>query len=137
MGLPWRSDSIARRHSRWGAGESVDRVPDAVVVPAVGGVVDPVIADLCAAWAAHPDDQALADLIHEFTTGDSEFAGLWARRDVKVNGRGTKVMLHPEVGRIAVEFEVLIPAEDPDQRLVIYRAAEVDSQAALDRLCAQ
>ncbi|WP_254206290.1 helix-turn-helix domain-containing protein [Nocardia alni] len=100
-------------------------------------VVREGIADLRAAWAAHPDDQALADLIHEFTTGDSEFARLWARRDVKVNGRGTKVMRHPEVGRVAVEFEVLIPVEDPDQRLVIYRAADADSQAALDRLCAE
>lgn len=94
------------------------------------------IADLRAAWAAHPDDQVLADLIHEFTTGNAEFARLWARRDVKVNGRGTKVMRHPEVGRVVVEFEVLTPVEDPDQRLVIYRAADVDTQAALDRLCA-
>jgi hypothetical protein len=46
-------------------------------------------------------------------------------------------MNHPEAGRIAVEFEVLRPVEDPDQRLVIYRVAEVESQAALDRLCAE
>ncbi|MFI5777723.1 helix-turn-helix transcriptional regulator [Nocardia sp. NPDC051570] len=93
------------------------------------------IADLRAAWAAHPDDTALADLITEFRTGDEEFARLWAMRDVRVTGRGVKAMCHPEVGRVAVRFEVLIPAQDPEQRLVIYRAADDDSQAALDRLC--
>ncbi|MBF6327108.1 helix-turn-helix transcriptional regulator [Nocardia transvalensis] len=93
------------------------------------------IADLRAAWAAHPEDGALADLITEFTTRDEEFARLWAMRDVRVNGRGRKVMRHPEVGTIAVQFEVLMPVQDPDQRLVIYRAADDDSQVALDRLC--
>lgn len=75
------------------------------------------IAHLRAAWAAHPEDQALTDLIAEFTTRDEEFARLWAERDVKVNGRGRKVMRQ--------------------QRLVIYRAADDESQSALDRLCAR
>ncbi len=93
------------------------------------------IADLRAAWAAHPEDATLAELITEFRTRDAEFARLWAMRDVRVNGRGIKVMRHPEVGRVAIRFEVLMPLQDPDQRLVIYRAADDDSQAALDRLC--
>ncbi|MGY2061975.1 MmyB family transcriptional regulator, partial [Nocardia gipuzkoensis] len=93
------------------------------------------IADLRAAWAAHPEDRALAELITEFRTRDEEFARLWAMRDVRVNGRGIKVVRHPEVGRVAVRFEVLMPLQDPDQRLVIYRAVDDDSQAALDRLC--
>jgi transcriptional regulator with XRE-family HTH domain len=93
------------------------------------------IAHLRAAWAAHPEDQALTDLITEFTTHDEEFARLWAERDVKVNGRGRKVLRHPEVGAIAVHFEVLMPLQNPDQRLMIYRPADDESQAALDRLC--
>ncbi|MFE0172399.1 hypothetical protein ACFWZ2_08790 [Streptomyces sp. NPDC059002] len=35
---------------------------------------------------------------------------------------------------ISVHFEVLTPLQDPDQRLVIYRAADDDSQSALDLL---
>jgi hypothetical protein len=54
------------------------------------------IAHLRAAWAAHPEDQALTELIAEFITRDEEFARLWAERDVKVNGRGHKVMRHPD-----------------------------------------
>lgn len=95
------------------------------------------IADLRAAWAAHPEDQVLADLIAEFIAADTEFATLWEQRDVRVNGRGIKVLRHPEVGRMAVQFEVLMPLQDPDQRLVIYRAVDQESQSALDRLCAE
>ncbi|MQY20054.1 MmyB family transcriptional regulator [Nocardia macrotermitis] len=94
------------------------------------------VADLRAAWAAHPEDRVLADLIAEFIAADTEFATMWDQRDVRVNGRGTKVLRHPEVGRVAVQFEVLMPMQDPDHRLVIYRAADEESQAALDRLCA-
>uniref|UniRef100_A0AAU2UW25 Helix-turn-helix transcriptional regulator n=1 Tax=Streptomyces sp. NBC_00003 TaxID=2903608 RepID=A0AAU2UW25_9ACTN len=100
-------------------------------------VVREGVAHLRAAWAAHPEDQALTGLINEFTTCDEEFARLWAERDIKVNGRGRKEMRHPEAGVIAVNFEVLVPLQDPDQRLLIYRAADDESQSALDRLCAR
>jgi hypothetical protein len=57
-----------------------------------------------------------------------------AERDVKVNGHGRKVLRHPDAGAIAVQFETLTPLQDPDQLLVIYRAADAGSQWALDRL---
>ncbi|HZE37972.1 MAG TPA: helix-turn-helix transcriptional regulator [Stackebrandtia sp.] len=97
-------------------------------------VVREGIAHLRAAWATHPDDQALSDLITEFIGHDEEFARFWAERDVKVNGRGHKTLRHPEVGMLTMHFEVLIPLQDPDQRLLIYRAADEQSQSALDRL---
>lgn len=100
-------------------------------------VVREAIAHLRAAWAAHPEDAALTELIAEFTAHDEEFAHLWAERDVKVNARGRKVLRRPDVGLIAVHFETLMPLQDPDQRLVIYRAADDESQSALDRLCAR
>ncbi|GAB3487228.1 helix-turn-helix transcriptional regulator [Amycolatopsis cihanbeyliensis] len=100
-------------------------------------VVREGVAHLRAAWAAHPEDQALTDLIAEFITRDQEFARLWDERDVRVNGRGRKVMRHPDVGSIAVHFETLTPLQDPDQVLVIYRAADDESQSALDRLPAR
>ncbi|MEU5613983.1 helix-turn-helix transcriptional regulator [Streptomyces sparsogenes] len=100
-------------------------------------VVREGIAHLRAAWAAHPEDRALTDLIAEFITGDEDFARLWAERDIEVNGRGRKVIRHPDAGVIAVRFEVLLPLQDPDQRLLIFRAADDESQSALDRLCAR
>lgn len=92
------------------------------------------IADLRAAWAAHPDDQVLAEMIADYTARSREFAAGWAQHDVRVQGRGRKPLRHPEVGPLAVHYEVLMPLQDPDQRLIIYRAADAESQAALDRL---
>lgn len=94
------------------------------------------IADLRAAWAAHPDDQSFADLVGELTTRSDEYSRLWARRDVRVNGRGNKRLRHPVVGPLTVTYEALIPVQNPDQRLIIYRAADAASQEALDRLAA-
>jgi transcriptional regulator with XRE-family HTH domain len=97
-------------------------------------VVREGIADLRAAWAAHPEDTALGELVEELTSHSTEFARLWAKRDVKVNGRGLKPLLHPRVGPLTVEYEVLTPLQDPDQRVIIYRAADTASQAALDTI---
>ena len=92
------------------------------------------IADLRAAWAAHPEDKVLADLVDELTSHSPEFARCWALRDVRVNGRGHKPLLHPRVGPLTVEYEVLTPLQEPDQRLIIYRAADAASQLALDAI---
>lgn len=92
------------------------------------------IADLRAAWAARPDDGDLAGLIEELTSQDEEFARLWELRDVKVNGRGRKALLHATAGPLAVDFEVLAPLQEPGRRLVIYRAADEASQVALDTI---
>jgi transcriptional regulator with XRE-family HTH domain len=92
------------------------------------------IADLRAAWAANPDDEGLAELVHDLRSCSTEFARLWALQDVKVNGRGRKPLLHSEVGPLTVEYEVLTPLQDPDQRLLVYRAADDASRLALDKI---
>ncbi|OLR91384.1 helix-turn-helix domain-containing protein [Actinokineospora bangkokensis] len=95
------------------------------------------VAHLRAAWAAHPHDRALSDLIARFTAGHDGFARLWARRDVRVGARGTKLIRHPDLGDLTVEFETLRPVQDPDQLLVVHRPADARSRSALDRLRAR
>ena len=53
-------------------------------------VVREGVPHLRAAWAAHPEDRALTELIAELATYDEEFARLWDEQDVKVTGRGTR-----------------------------------------------
>jgi transcriptional regulator with XRE-family HTH domain len=90
------------------------------------------IADLRAAWAADPDDTALAGLVERLRSRSEEFARLWERRDVMVNGHGTKALLHPRVGSLTIEYDVLTPLGDPRLRLIVYHAADAVSQEALD-----
>ncbi|MDR7275221.1 helix-turn-helix transcriptional regulator [Catenuloplanes atrovinosus] len=98
-------------------------------------VVHEAVAHVRAAWAAHPEDRALAGLIAEFST-DEQFARVWAQGEVRSNGRGSKAVRHPGAGTFAVDFETLTPLGDRDQRLVICRPADDDSRAALHRLTA-
>jgi len=97
-------------------------------------VVRERIADLRAAWAAHPEDTALGELIEELTSHSTEFAQLWPKRCVRVNGRGLTPLLHPRVGPLTVEYEVLTPLQEPDQRVIVCRAADPASQAAMDAI---
>lgn len=94
------------------------------------------VADLRAAWAAHPEDRALADMVADFAAHSPEFARAWAEHDVRVRGRGRKRLNHPAAGLITVDFEVLMPLQETDQRLIIYRAADAAAQQGLDRLAA-
>lgn len=86
-------------------------------------VVRDGIANLRAAWAAHPDDQELDQLIAEFLAHDEDFARLWTSKDVEVRGRGRKLLNHPEAGTITLDFEMLTPVQDPDQRVLLFRPA--------------
>ena len=49
-----------------------------------------------------------------------------------VNGHGLKTLLHPDVGPLTIEFDVLTPLGDTTQRLVVYRPADAPSKKALD-----
>lgn len=98
-------------------------------------VVRDAVAHLRAAWAAHTTDQVLTDRIAEFIAHDEEFARLWGQRDVGANGSGRKVLRHPVAGELVLQFDTLAPLHDPDQLLVIHRAADEETQSALDRLC--
>ena len=97
-------------------------------------VVRDAVADLRAAWAAHPEDTELGELIEELTLQSTEFARLWPMQCVRVNGRGLRPLLHPQVGPLTVEYEILTPLQDADHRIIIYRAADPASQAAMDAI---
>ncbi|MDJ0395545.1 helix-turn-helix transcriptional regulator [Rhodococcus sp. G-MC3] len=97
-------------------------------------VVRGAVADLRAAWADHAHDVELADLIRELEAGSDEFTRYWQSREVSVRARGDKPMKHPIVGSLTVTFDVLNPLGDPDLRLIVYRAADEQSQQALDEL---
>lgn len=52
-------------------------------------------------------------------------------------GGGAKVVRLLGAGEIASGVETLTPHRDPDQVLVIYRAADEQSRSALEALCAR
>jgi transcriptional regulator with XRE-family HTH domain len=93
------------------------------------------VASLRVVAGRRADDRELAELIGELTMNSPEFASLWARHPVATCVSGTKHFRHPEVGEFAVQFEVLLVADDSGQRMLMYSAAPGSAaEAALDLL---
>ncbi len=91
-------------------------------------------AQLRAVVAARPDDTRAAALVRRLLAASPEFAAFWAEHDVAVRRGDTKTVLHPLVGTIEVDCEVMLSG-DHRQRLVVYTARPgSEAQARLDLL---
>jgi transcriptional regulator with XRE-family HTH domain len=77
-----------------------------------------MVADLRAAVALRPGDPEAARMIRALRAGSDEFTALWQQHDVAVRRSDRKRIVHPLVGTVELDCEVLgTPRQD--QRLVI------------------
>jgi hypothetical protein len=79
------------------------------------------VADLRATFARRPDDARLAGLVRRLRARSEEFSALWDTHDVAVRRADVKRFLHPVVGLLELDCEVLLNPEH-DQRLIVYTA---------------
>ncbi|MFE9423215.1 helix-turn-helix transcriptional regulator [Kitasatospora sp. NPDC006697] len=79
------------------------------------------VANLRAIRAADPQDAEAAELVAELLAASQEFAELWSRHDVAVRRSGQKTVLHPVVGPVELDCEVLTSTQD-GQLLLVYTA---------------
>ncbi|MDX2848116.1 helix-turn-helix transcriptional regulator [Actinacidiphila glaucinigra] len=79
------------------------------------------VAHLRAVLAARPEDARAAALVGELRCRSAEFATLWDQHEVAVRRADVKRFLHPVVGPLELECEVLLSAEQ-HQRLIVYTA---------------
>lgn len=89
------------------------------------------VADLRRAAGMYPDDGRLHQLVDDLLQVSPRFARLWAERAVTATGSGSKTIVHPEVGPITLDCDVLTVAGS-DLRLVVYTAERSSPDA--DRL---
>ena len=79
------------------------------------------VADLRATWSRRRGDADVEVLVARLLAASPEFAQLWAEHVVAVRRADTKRFVHPEVGIVQVDCEVLATT-DEGQRLVILGA---------------
>ena len=79
------------------------------------------VANLRAVQARRPADPEVNALIADLLEAGAEFRELWARHDVAVMLTNTKTFLHPQVGRLALDCEVLLTASG-EQSLILFTA---------------
>ena len=77
------------------------------------------VADLRAAVAARPEDPVARDLVRALRAASPEFTALWDDHEVVVRRSDVKRIVHPEVGTIDVDCEVLL-SDGHDQRLLVF-----------------
>lgn len=79
------------------------------------------VAALRAAWSRRRGDADVQALVNGLLSRSSEFKALWDRHEVGIPPDDHKTFVHPRVGRISVDCEILATA-DGNQRLVILSA---------------
>lgn len=77
----------------------------------------------------HPYDRALSDLVGELSTRSEDFRTRWATHDVHLHRGGTKLINHPVVGRLELDYDTLQLPADPGLTMLVYTAAADSSTA--------
>jgi transcriptional regulator with XRE-family HTH domain len=67
--------------------------------------------------------QAIKALVDDLSAGSPDFARMWQENDVGSHGQGTKILDHPTVGRIALEYSSLSVDGQPDLTMIVYNPA--------------
>jgi transcriptional regulator with XRE-family HTH domain len=79
------------------------------------------VASLRAVTAARPDDPGPAALVAELRAASTEFEALWESHDVVVRRPSPKRFLHPVVGVLDLDCEVLL-SDGHSQQLIVHSA---------------
>lgn len=80
------------------------------------------VADLRRAFGSYPDDTGLRQLVDDLQQASPRFARLWASRVISASGgSNSKTIVHPAVGPITLDCDVLTVAGS-DLRIVVYTA---------------
>ncbi|MFE5753732.1 helix-turn-helix transcriptional regulator [Streptomyces massasporeus] len=94
-----------------------------------GDALNPaLVADLRTALVDHPRDRGLVDLVEELRSTSTEFARLWDEGAVGPHVSARKTVVHPEVGEVMCDCDVLtVPGSDI--RLIVYTVAAGSADA--------
>ena len=80
-----------------------------------------LVADLRRASERYPDDRAVSELTEALLAASPRFAELWGRFEATTNAPGRKTIVHPELGPLTVDCDVLT-LDGSDLRIVMYSA---------------
>jgi transcriptional regulator with XRE-family HTH domain len=82
----------------------------------------------------HPDFEALVCALHDESP---LFRELWPRHEVLAAQLGTKIIEHPDLGRLEVHHLQSIPTSHPDLRMTQFVAADDATRRAFARIVAE
>ena len=80
------------------------------------------VANLRAVHGRRSDDREAQELVEALLRESREFAGLWSRHEVAVRGGTRKRMVHPVVGELTLDCQILT-SENLLEKLVVFTAS--------------
>ena len=92
------------------------------------------VSSLRVAYAATGEDSAAGRMVHELRRRSPEFAALWERHEVAQRFADHKVLLHPQVGAVEVDCQVLFTEDQSQCLLVLTAEPRSESAEKLDLL---
>lgn len=90
--------------------------------PDLDGARDLCVSVLRATAGRDPLDKKTTELVGELSTRSADFASRWARHDVMRHTRGRKLIHHPAVGRLDLEYNDFALPGDPEVSITTYTA---------------
>jgi transcriptional regulator with XRE-family HTH domain len=84
------------------------------------GVARAVVASFRADVARAGASRAVQSLVDELCATSPEFAAMWRDNDVHVHGDGVKVLRHPAVGPLSMEYSSFAVDGRPDLNMVVF-----------------
>ncbi|AGP57209.1 helix-turn-helix transcriptional regulator [Streptomyces rapamycinicus] len=92
-----------------------------------------IVADLRAAAGRRSGDPTVTGLVDRLRAASADFRRLWAEHEVAVRRADRKTVLHPRVGRLAMDCETLV-TPDLGQQLLVLTPADAETRERLDLL---
>ncbi|HEY4096474.1 MAG TPA: helix-turn-helix transcriptional regulator [Baekduia sp.] len=114
-GASARERNLAWRHFTGGAGRVQHSDEDKLRMGTE------IVADLHDAAGRYPADEQLHALIADLRAASPRFAELWEQRPVAARVASRKTVVHPEVGPMTLDCDVLL-VRNSDLRVVVYTA---------------
>lgn len=95
-----------------------------------------VLSQFRAETVAFPDDELVAALVDRLERTSPEFSTWWPRYDVAGFETHLRTFDHPAAGRLVFEQQQLVPAGDPDLRVMVHLPVAGDDSAERLRVSA-
>lgn len=76
-----------------------------------------------------PHDEQLSSLIGVLATRSPDFSRMWGGHQVRLHRTGGKLLHHPQVGDLELDYETLELPGDPGLAVIVYQAAPGSSTA--------
>jgi transcriptional regulator with XRE-family HTH domain len=81
-----------------------------------------IVAILRTEAGRHPYDRGLSDLVGELSTRSADFRTRWAAHNVRLHRTGIKLIYHPVVGDLELNYEAMEFPADPGLTMFAYSA---------------